>query len=256
MPSGQHQGFSRVVSHTAATPKRTAATSVGLMPRRAVPSPAEVEAHEDAARGLRVEVRDPCRLERARRVLVEELVAVAARPDAAVVEDVQHADGEARLALLDPALERHAGARVEAEEIGRAKAVVSRVVEMRRGDVATGGGERQPPHGRVLDGGVRDEAGSEQRRDIREVAARARDPVSLGVVDVVELRPAVDAAPVRARAQPEAELGTGPPQKVELEAAPVALVHVAPEREADLRELARLGDLVAELHREGGELER
>src|SRR5262245_55316127 len=90
-PSGQHQGFSRVVSQTATTPKRKAATSVGLMPGRGPRSPAEVEAHEDAAGGLRVEVGDPGRLEDARGIFIEVLVAVAARPDPAIVEDVQHA---------------------------------------------------------------------------------------------------------------------------------------------------------------------
>src|SRR5438067_12995282 len=77
----------------------------------------------------------------------------------------------------------------------------------------------------------------------------AAGDVSRGIVNVVELRPGVDAVAARVRVAAQLHPRRGLPGVFELDAAAIASIDVAPEQRTDRRQLARRGDLVAELHR-------
>src|SRR5205823_14373114 len=77
----------------------------------------------------------------------------------------------------------------------------------------------------------------------------AGDDVSGRVIDVIELRPRLDAIATDIRIRAERELRRCLPARFELETASITAIDVATERESDVGELAGRGDLVTKLHR-------
>jgi transposase len=151
------------------------------------------------------------------------------------------------LAPTAESLQCEARGEVGVEEPWRPRGRVVRVVEVRLSNVATQGGHLEGPEDQL----GRESAGKrrrEQGRSVRKDARLAAEVRPRGVVHVEELRPGAEATAVQAGGCGETPRGRGAEGPLQLDTPPVALVQVATQGKADLRQLARLGDLVAEFH--------
>ena len=202
----------------------------------------QVEAHEHAARGQRVVVGRPARPRRPAGLAREDTGSCSRSARCGGCRGVGHLD---RAAAACPALTQRSRSRVARRVAGRRSRACGgrrrlRVVEVGLGHVAA-----RRPTGRAtapaspVDAEVAHEgagSGAGARRETSRATLSTQLPVR--VVHVVELRPGADAAAREVRAGREAQRRRGLPGGVQLQPAAVAAVHVAPQGQADLRQLA------------------
>src|SRR5204863_5257859 len=91
---------------------------------------------------------------------------------------------------------------------------------------------------RVLDRLIDDHVRREQRLDVAILLRTRAGEIEIGVVDVEELRPLVDAIAAEVCVRLQTHVRRGLPRRIELDAATIAAIDVPAEKQSDVRQLA------------------